>query len=172
MKFFVTRAVSPLNTRVRKHCGGVRTAAWLWAMVMLLLLKLAAPGLASVAAQQRGVELVEVCSVYGMRTVALQTNLPGVLPSQALLNPTSPSQNPSNPDPQPTPMGSHTQEHECALTSLITTAVIDTTPFAVLLLHLSQQHFTRLKPDHDWAPPDDAPLRWLTGQLHAPPALI
>ena len=45
--------------------------AWLWAMAALLLLKAAMPLLAAWSAQDRGVALVEVCSVYGVRTLAV-----------------------------------------------------------------------------------------------------
>jgi outer membrane lipoprotein SlyB len=48
------------------------TRTWVSAVVVaLLLLQAALPWLASQAAQARGVSLVEVCTVYGVRTVAL-----------------------------------------------------------------------------------------------------
>lgn len=55
------RALSHRTLRARV------AAAW----VLLLLLQTALPWLASQAAQARGVSLVEVCTVYGMRTVAV-----------------------------------------------------------------------------------------------------
>lgn len=42
-----------------------------WALVGLLLLKAAGPALASAVAQSRRVALVEVCTVYGVRTLAV-----------------------------------------------------------------------------------------------------
>jgi hypothetical protein len=46
-----------------------RFALWLFACA--LLLKAAVPLLASVSAEARGLALVEVCTVYGVKTVAL-----------------------------------------------------------------------------------------------------
>ena len=43
----------------------------LWAAVCALLLKAAVPLLATASAEARGVALVEVCTVYGVATVAL-----------------------------------------------------------------------------------------------------
>ncbi|KNZ31333.1 MAG: hypothetical protein AD742_17320 [Methylibium sp. NZG] len=49
------------------------TARWAaWAFAVLLLLKAAVPLLASASAQLQGKTLVEVCTVYGVTTVALE----------------------------------------------------------------------------------------------------
>lgn len=52
----------------------------LWAFALALLLKAAVPLLASVSAQWQGKSLAEVCTVYGVSTVALGTQDPAPVP--------------------------------------------------------------------------------------------
>lgn len=52
-----------------RHPASSRWAAWAFALA--LLLKAAVPMLATVSAQWQGKTLVEVCTVYGVATVAL-----------------------------------------------------------------------------------------------------
>src|SRR5439155_11246275 len=47
--------------------------SWLlWLLVLMVLLKAAVPLLAATTARERGVSLADVCSVYGVRTAALE----------------------------------------------------------------------------------------------------
>ena len=117
---------------------------WLWVMVALLLLKAAMPLLAAWAAHDRGVALVEVCSVYGVRTIAV--------------------------DDPAEPASAHASvEGTCALASLLgpwaplPTAAQPPKPAPEISASPGQRVSGPAWPD--------ASLRWLTWQLHAPPLM-
>lgn len=116
--------------------------AWLWAMVALLLLKAAVPLLATVAAHGRDVALVEVCSVYGVRTV--------------------PVDGPAEPAAPHSAADSH-----CTLASLL--GPWAPVPAAALPQLPTAEAATAsfVVPGHP--APADASQRWLTARLHAPP---
>lgn len=58
-----------------------KTLWWTHWVVLALLLKAAVPMLASAAAQAQGKTLVEVCSVYGVRTIVLDSQDGAPLPA-------------------------------------------------------------------------------------------
>ena len=119
-----------------------RSRAWLWAMVALLLLKAAVPLLAMAAAQSRGVALVEVCSVYGVRTVAVD----------------GPA--------EPAPIHAAGEGH-CTLASLL--GPWAPVPAAALPQIPISAAIDGPTVELGGPPRADASQRWLTAQLHAPP---
>lgn len=128
----------------------VPTRVWAWVVAVLLLVQAAVPLLATAAAAQRGVDLVEICSVYGARLVQVDAG---------------------SPDSQSTPMpGQHAGGFDCALTPLLASAALPT-PVAAVVLHAPPQAFTTLAPATE-ATPLDASRRWLAAQLHAPPRSV
>lgn len=119
-----------------------RTLGCALAFAFALLLKAAVPLLAATAAGAQGKTLVEVCSVYGVRTVALDS---------------APTEHPAD--------AAHGGEH-CALASLLAlgggappTAQPALAPAAIdaATPAIATQ-------------PQDASARWLAGLKHAPPA--
>jgi hypothetical protein len=115
----------------------------LW-LVAVLLLKASAPLIAATAAHQRGVPLAEVCSVYGVRTVAVDED------------------HQSAPEPQ----AEHAGEH-CSLTPLLGAVLLDGESLAVDMRPAS----TAVRTIHPrpFALPVDRHLAWLAGRTHAPP---
>ena len=122
-----------------------RNPALFWLLVGVLLLKAAAPLLAIAAAQRQGVALVEVCSVYGVRSVVADGS------------PASP------PDHQHASEAGH-----CTLAATLGPWLPSGT------VDEPQAGAARPPAPCDAvshaAPPADACRRWLAGQLHAPPA--
>ncbi len=124
-------------------------AAWtkrfpLWVAVFALLLKSAMPMLASASAGWQGKTLVEVCTVYGIATIALDGEASSPLPDAT----------------------SHAGEH-CALNALVAAG-----PAGEPLGGFAPpaRHAPRLLiPLH--APPPDAVARWAAQLRHAPPPL-
>jgi len=132
-------------------------ATWCWWLAALCLLKLAVPLMAVAAAHHRGVELVEVCSVYGMRTIALT---PSGADGTAALEHGDLSADPAQ-------HTSNTAHDHCALGGMLGGAML-------LLAVLGWLLPGRARPDP--APPVPRPtrrpdplLRWLGARLHAPP---
>lgn len=124
-----------------------RRPALLWGLMLLLVLKAAVPWLAAVSAQQRGLALAEVCSVYGVRTIAFDASSTDTTPT----------------DPHNTGV-----EH-CPLMPLLAGAMAATPTAALVELHAPAAART---PPPALAPlPPDASLAWLAGQTHAPPRL-
>lgn len=116
----------------------------LWLAMCALLLKAAVPMLASASAQVQGKTLVEVCTVYGVATVALEGQ-----------------------DQQPAPehASAHNGDH-CALNALMVLAVPETPAPAVLA---ALQAVARpLSPPSSQAP--DACASWVARLKHGPPA--
>ncbi len=126
----------------RLRPGTPTCRAWLWALAALLLLKAAMPLLAAWSAHDRGVALVEVCSVYGVRTVAAD-------------GPAEPAAN------HPAADG------PCALASLLGPwAPLPTAAQP----HIPAPDVSAGPAPHLRHPArPDASRRWLTSRLHAPP---
>jgi hypothetical protein len=143
-----SRKIRGFMKRTRHHtCAPATRHVWVWGwlLIALSLLKLATPWVASVAAQQRGVALVEVCSVYGVRTVAL----------------------PKNGVPMPAGEAAHGDSGDCVLASVLGAAGLGLHSAAVLLHAPPQVPPWRVATV--LAAPHDASRRWLAAQLHAPP---
>ncbi|HEX3138435.1 MAG TPA: DUF2946 family protein [Rhizobacter sp.] len=117
----------------------------LWAAVCALLLKAAVPMLASASAQAQGKAMVEVCTVYGVATVALDDQ---------------------GPQPAPEPASAHHGDH-CALNALMALAVPDLAPLAVFTA--SQAAAPLLSYPLPQAP--DACATWVARLKHGPPPL-
>lgn len=117
-----------------------RFAVWLFACA--LLLKAAVPLLASASAEAQGKALVEVCTVYGVKTVALDG------------------------EPAQDHAATHAADH-CALSAVV--ALGAPVPMASVAVAPATTPFT-LRPAAT-APPVDASARWLTQRYHAPPAI-
>jgi hypothetical protein len=123
----------------------------LWAAVFALLFKAAVPMFASQAAQWQGKSVAEVCTVYGVATVALvddsgsRRNAPG--------------------DRDSAPSGAH-QGDTCALNALA--AAAEPTPHTSVFAAAAQAGA------HDAAlprtRPRDACTAWLARLKHGPPA--
>lgn len=124
-------------------------------LALMLLLKAALPLLAVGAAQAQGRTLVEVCTVYGVKTVVLDAG--GKLLGDA-----------ADPDDDHTDAPHPVSEH-CALASLVAHAA----PGA------ASDPMVRASPDEGRPPPATAPpraaldavARWVARLHHAPPAL-
>lgn len=125
-----------------RHRSDRRTLCWALAFAVALLLKAAVPLLAHAAASAQGKALVEVCSVYGVRTVALDAT------------PTAPATDTA-----------HHADH-CVLGGLLTLG--GTTPDSPSLVPGAAP--AEWSGPRGLAPPPDASARWLTGLSHAPPA--
>jgi hypothetical protein len=118
----------------------------LWAAVCALLLKAAVPLLASASAQAQGKTLVEVCTVYGVATVALDD---------------------SSPQPAPEHARAHSGEH-CTLTALLSFAAPEGQ--AQLAVPVAQGSAAPpLAQSPSQAP--DACATWVARLKHGPPAL-
>jgi hypothetical protein len=124
---------------------------WMWLLVLALLAKAAVPLMAVAASKQQGVALAEVCSVYGVRTIATGWGAQGS-------------------DDAPASGEHHTDSAQCVLSSLLGS---EPPPVAATprprevkqpLLARRQIGSTPLSLD--------ASRRWLAAQLHAPPAAL
>jgi hypothetical protein len=115
-----------------------------WLLVFVVLLKAATPLLATVSARERAVPLAEICSVYGVRSMALEEP-PGT----------------SRPDPS-----GHAGSEHCVLTPLLGAAMV-AAPAAAVQLHAPAQ--ARFQPPAISPLPPDAGLAWLAGRTRAPP---
>jgi len=129
----------PWSTRIANHLAiGVAVCA--------LLLKAAVPMLASVSAQAQGKTLVEVCTVYGVATVALDGSLSKPVPDH----------------------GTAHQGDHCALTALMALAPPDAPAPAVPPAQplVAQPCF------HPSSQAPDACATWVARLKHGPPALV
>ncbi|MCW7540976.1 hypothetical protein OOT46_24445 [Aquabacterium sp. A7-Y] len=125
----------------------LRTLVWLWCAVAAFLLQGAVPLLATLAAEQRGWALVEVCSVYGVRTVVVDQDASGKEKSRL--------------------PGQHAGENRCSLTSLVGSVALAMRTAAVHL-HAPPQALVELDAARRSLPLDPS-RRWLMQRLHAPP---
>ena len=116
----------------------------LWVAVCALLLKAAVPMLASASAQAQGKTLVEVCTVYGVATVALDEQ---------------------GPQPAPEHAAAHSGDH-CTLNALLAFAVPEAPAAAVL----AAQPAALLPPSHPSPQAPDACATWVARLKHGPPA--
>jgi hypothetical protein len=117
---------------------------WAWAWVCAVLLKAAVPLLAASAAQWQGAAMADVCSAYGVRTVASG----GAAPS-----PESPHQ-------------AHADKH-CALSPLLGSSGL--LPSSATADATSAQPPGPVPQRRALPTPPDASQRWLAHRLHAPP---
>ena len=117
----------------------------IWAFAVALLLKAAVPLLASASAQLQGKALVEVCTVFGVATVALDIQGPQPAPAHAAV---------------------HAGDH-CALTGLLALAAPEP--------QLAAWHGARLDAEpplpHLSSQAGDACATWVARLKHGPPAL-
>ncbi len=118
----------------------------LWLAMCALLLKAAVPMLASVSAQAQGKTLVEVCTVYGVATVALEDQ---------------------GSQPAPEHAQAHSGDH-CTLTALMAFAAPETQPLAVPAAHAS----TASSLSHPSPQAPDACATWVARLKHGPPAFV
>ncbi len=125
-----------------------RCPSLLWLLVFVVLLKVATPLLATLSARERAVPLAEICSVYGVRTVALEE------PADAS---------------EPLTAG-HASSQHCVLTPLLGAAMLAAPVVAAVQLHAPAQ--TRFQAPAKSPLPPDAGLAWLAGRTHAPPSLV
>ncbi|KQU78529.1 MULTISPECIES: DUF2946 family protein [unclassified Rhizobacter] len=118
-----------------------------WAFALALLLKAAVPMLASVSAQLQGKTLVEVCTVYGVATVALDDA--------------------GEPKPMPADRaGAHGSEH-CALSAVLALAAPEPGPaLAVVATERAHEPPVRIE-----GPAPDAEADWIARLKHGPPSL-
>lgn len=121
----------------------------LWLLVAMVLLKAAVPVLATLAADRQGATLVEVCSVYGVRTVVLDA-------APAPHDRDGPAQE-----------GHQGGDGHCLLSTVLAGAA-PAPGLAAVHLHAPVQSAV----PHTVAPralPSDPSHRWLSLRLHAPP---
>lgn len=119
-----------------------RFAVWLFACA--LLLKAAVPLLASASAEVQGKALIEVCTVYGVKTIALDN------------------------DSAPEHQAAHSGDH-CALSAVVALGAPASSADATVPTATASGLFTLLPPAT--ASPVDASARWLSQRHHAPPAI-
>jgi len=117
-----------------------------WLLVFVVLLKAATPLLATLSARERAVPLAEICSVYGVRSVALEE------PSGT-----------SKPRPS-----EHASSEHCVLTPLLGAAMLTAPAGAAVQLHAPAQPLFQPPAANSPLPPD-AGLAWLAGRTRAPP---
>jgi hypothetical protein len=116
-----------------------------WAFAMALLLKAAMPLLATASAELQGKTLVEVCTVYGVSLVPLE----------------------SSGQEQPAPMAQHGGEH-CVLTALATLAAPEP---PVLGVAEAPQRMAFAPRAHPSSQAPDACATWVARLKHGPPVL-
>jgi hypothetical protein len=118
-----------------------------WAFALALLLKAAVPMLASVSAQMQGKTLVEVCTVYGVATVALDDS--------------------GEPKPMPTDhAGAHGSEH-CTLSAVLALGA----PQPAALIAAVAVGRVHEQPVRAGVPTPDAQADWIARLKHGPPLL-
>ena len=121
------------------------TSRWAaWAFALVLLLKAAVPMLASASAHVQGKALAEVCTVYGVATVALDGQAPSPLPDHT---------------------AAHGGDH-CTLTGLMALAAPEPQP-VVLLVPTRRAALARISHPSPEAP--DACVTWVARLKHGPP---
>jgi hypothetical protein len=120
----------------------IRSRFALWLFACALLLKAAVPLLASVSAEARGLALVEVCTVYGVKTIVLDG------------------------EPAPEHEATHAGDH-CTLSAVMALAAPQ--PAAVHTLAPSVPQAVPAPQAVDAAP--DASARWRAQLKQGPPAL-
>lgn len=130
-----------------RHSAASRWAAWAFALA--LLLKAAVPMLATVSAQLQGKTLVEVCTVYGVATVALDAQ-GGATPMPA----------PAGHD------GAHPGDH-CVLSGLLALAAPQ--PVAHAFAATIPLPATRPVARVATAAVRDAEAHWMSRLKHGPP---
>jgi hypothetical protein len=124
---------------------------WAWLLVLAFLAKAAVLLVATAAAKQQGVALAEICSVYGVRTVAVDW---GAQDSDK-----TPAAGQHNPDGA-----------QCVLSSLL-----GSEPPPVVAAPMPREVKQPLLSRRAIGPTPqgiDASRRWLAAQLHAPPAAL
>ena len=118
----------------------------LWVFAAALLLKAAMPLLATASAHAQGRTLVEVCTVYGVSLVPLES---------------------SGQQPAPEPMAQHAGEH-CALTALAALAAPEP---PVLGVAAAPQRETAAPRAHLSSQAPDACATWVARLEHGPPTV-
>jgi hypothetical protein len=119
----------------------------LWAFALALLLKAAMPLLATASAELQGKTLVEVCTVYGVSLVPLESK--------------------GQEQPAPEPMAQHGGEH-CVLTALATLAAPEP---PVLGVAEAPQRMAFAPRAHSSSQAPDACATWVARLKHGPPVL-
>ncbi|MCW7537991.1 hypothetical protein OOT46_09035 [Aquabacterium sp. A7-Y] len=131
--------------------------------VLALLLKAAVPLLASAAASLQGKSLADICSVYGVRTVARQT----AEFSHDASAPHPPHEDGNDSDDGSHPAGAHSGDH-CALSALAALAPHDAGPIDLpAATGEAEPAETRAS---DSIP--NATAAWAARWWHAPPASV
>ena len=118
----------------------------LWAFAVALLLKAVMPLLATASAELQGKTLVEVCTVYGVSLVPLES---------------------SGQPPAPEPMAQHGGEH-CVLTALASLALPEPPSLVPAPAPLREASAPPARPSSQ-AP--DACATWVARLKHGPPVL-
>lgn len=122
------------------------TQRWaLWAFAMALLLKAGMPLLGTASAELQGKTLVEVCTVYGVSVVPLESS--------------------RQEQPAPESMAQHGGEH-CVLTALA--SLTATTVLGVV--HVPQRQAAAPRA-HSCSQAPDACATWVARLKHGPPVL-
>ena len=148
MRHFFHTSAAPwarIDTVKIRHSVTKRLA--LWAFAMALLLKAAMPLLASASAELQGKTLVEVCTVYGVSLVPLESS--------------------GQEQPAPEPMAQHGGEH-CVLTALAAMAAPDPPMLSATTVPL-REALVPYAPPSSAAP--DACATWVARLKHGPPVL-
>jgi hypothetical protein len=123
-------------------------ALLLWLVLALTVFKAATPLLAAWSAQRQGLAVAEVCSVYGVRTVALAVDAA----------PAAPAGHDSG--------LAHAAEH-CALGAVVW-AALTTITLPAVLLHAPAHALLAADVLGAIAPPDATQL-WVAARKHGPP---
>lgn len=147
MRLFFHTALAPwarIDSVKIRHSLTQRWAPWAFAMA--LLLKAAMPLLATASAELQGKTLVEVCTVYGVSLVPLESS----------------GQEPAN-----EPMAQHGGEH-CVLTAL---AVLAAPEAPVLSVAEAPLRETVAPGAHPSSQAPDACAAWVARLKHGPPTL-
>jgi hypothetical protein len=118
-----------------------------WVFALALLLKAAVPLLATAAAHAQGKTLVEVCTVYGVATVAVD---PAASPHDA-----------------PGQAGQHAADH-CALSGVLLGAALEA-PACAVALHAPARPALPPLAQRPSSPPD-ACADWAARLRHGPPS--
>jgi hypothetical protein len=144
MAEIIRRAQSPaMNLRQPT----ARWAVWaVWGFALLLLLKAAVPLLATASAELQGKALAEVCTVYGVTTVALD--------------------GPDSGTSQGHGAAAHGGDH-CTLTALVVLAAPEPQTLAAPVRHRADRARSSHSPQ-DWR---DASATWVARLKHGPPAV-